>query len=227
MAEGLRHMPGGFTIEDGARVAIHPESDGIKSFLRDARQIRALGEETPDKAIGIFIATTFRGAIGRATLDGKVQSIQVDFFFIGWHSLFPIIFQEIAFLHKIEVALCIFFFGCFLKVEQEPVFKSRITNCDMMIGRLLLPSGEIFPLFLIFSIPLISIQHDPNFISRLPLYILSTLQESRDRGDFWLLVLDVDIAQLICKQIHNEIHVGSLCKFALRHHIRPKEKHPQ
>ena len=37
VSEGLSHMPGGFAIEDGARVAIHPESDGIESFLRDAR----------------------------------------------------------------------------------------------------------------------------------------------------------------------------------------------
>ena len=37
MAEGLSHMPGGFAIEDGARVAIHPESDGVESFLRDVR----------------------------------------------------------------------------------------------------------------------------------------------------------------------------------------------
>ena len=37
MAEGLSHMPSGFAIEDGARVVIHPESDGIESFLRDAR----------------------------------------------------------------------------------------------------------------------------------------------------------------------------------------------
>ena len=37
MAEGLRYMPGGFAIEDGARVAIHPEGDGVESFLRDAR----------------------------------------------------------------------------------------------------------------------------------------------------------------------------------------------
>ena len=71
MAEGLRHMPGGFAIEDGARVAIHPEGDGIESFLRDARQIRALGEEATDKAIGIFIATAFRGTVGMGdVMDG-------------------------------------------------------------------------------------------------------------------------------------------------------------
>ncbi len=37
MAEGLSHMLGGFAIEDGAGVAIHPEGDGVEVFLRDAR----------------------------------------------------------------------------------------------------------------------------------------------------------------------------------------------
>ena len=57
-------MPGGFAIEDGARVAIHPESDGVESCLRDAGEIRALGEEAADEAIGIFIAAAFGGAVG-------------------------------------------------------------------------------------------------------------------------------------------------------------------
>ena len=49
MAEGLSQMPGGFAIEDGARVAIHPESDGIESFLRDAGEIGAFKEEAADE----------------------------------------------------------------------------------------------------------------------------------------------------------------------------------
>ena len=60
----MSHMPGGFALEDGARVAIHPESDGVESCLRDAGEIRALGEEATDEAIGIFIAAAFGGAVG-------------------------------------------------------------------------------------------------------------------------------------------------------------------
>ncbi len=71
MAEGLSHMPGGFALEDGARVAIHPESDGVESCLRDAGEIRALGEEAADEAIGIFIAAAFGGAVGMGdVMDG-------------------------------------------------------------------------------------------------------------------------------------------------------------
>ena len=47
MAEGLSPMPGGLAFEDGARIAIHPESDGVESFLRNAKEIQAfltLGE---------------------------------------------------------------------------------------------------------------------------------------------------------------------------------------
>ncbi len=57
-------MPGGFALEDGARVAIHPESDGVESCLRDAGEIRALREEATDEAIGIFIDAAFGGTVG-------------------------------------------------------------------------------------------------------------------------------------------------------------------
>ena len=71
VAEGLSHMPGGIALEDGAGVAIHPESDGIESFLRDDREIRAFGEEATYKAIGIFIAAAFRGTVGMGdVMDG-------------------------------------------------------------------------------------------------------------------------------------------------------------
>ena len=41
MAEGLSHMPSGFAIEDGARVAIHPESNGItEGFHRKMKLIQ-------------------------------------------------------------------------------------------------------------------------------------------------------------------------------------------
>ena len=69
-AEGMSFLPGGFALEDAARVAIHPESDGVESCLRDAGEIRALGEEATDKAIGIFIATAL-SAIGMGdVMDG-------------------------------------------------------------------------------------------------------------------------------------------------------------
>ena len=52
-------------------VAIHPESDGVESFLRDDGEIRALGEGATDKAIGIFITTAFGGTVGMGdVVDG-------------------------------------------------------------------------------------------------------------------------------------------------------------
>ena len=62
----MSFLPGGFALEDAARVAIHPESDGVESCLRDAGKICALREE----AIGNFIATAL-SAIGMGdVMDG-------------------------------------------------------------------------------------------------------------------------------------------------------------
>ncbi len=56
MAEGLSPMPGGFALEDGAGVTIHPESDGVESCLRDA----------------------FDFAINSDAKNGRAQQIQLD-----------------------------------------------------------------------------------------------------------------------------------------------------
>ena len=68
-------MPGGFALEDGARVAIHPEGDGVESCLRDAGEIRALREEAADEAIGIFIAAASWQITAPAASDAQVYII--------------------------------------------------------------------------------------------------------------------------------------------------------
>ena len=74
VAEGFSHVPGAKSIEEKARVAVYPESNEGKRFLGDTGEISAFGEEAADKAIGIFIAAAFRGAVG---MGGVVNGARI------------------------------------------------------------------------------------------------------------------------------------------------------
>ena len=74
VAEGFSHVPGAKSIEEEARIAVHPESNEGKRFLGDTGKVGAFWEETADKAIGIFVAAAFRGAVG---MGGVVNGARI------------------------------------------------------------------------------------------------------------------------------------------------------